>query len=83
VLDFEEPLLVEFETNDLFKAGADYLLQVRLKEKVLHQRLVKPKNNQIVEISAKDFATVNGGVMSVALFKLTQAFYDNYDTALE
>jgi hypothetical protein len=70
---------VQIQTNELVQESDKYILQVKFKEQVLSQKtlqLNKSMSNYTVSISTNETLILNGGVLSVNLYKVSQGCID-------
>jgi hypothetical protein len=76
VLANNEDLQVQFQTNANVNSNDDYVVQIKLKELVVYQEQLSFVPNQVrnLTVLARQFPLINGGVLSVNLFRLTSAF---------
>ena len=70
-------ITVQFQTNDLVVESDSYYLQLKFKEQILAQQsvsLMKSMSNYQVKLRADSAVLVNGGMMTVNLYKVTPQF---------
>ncbi|CDW76907.1 a-macroglobulin complement component [Stylonychia lemnae] len=80
VLNNNEDLQLQFLSNAAVNSSDDYVVQIKLKEQVVFQDQLSFNTSSVrnYTVLARLFPLINGGVLSVNLFRLTPAFEQFY-----
>ncbi|CDW71584.1 a-macroglobulin complement component [Stylonychia lemnae] len=80
VIGNNDMLVLQFITNEQVKENDDYLLQIKLKESILYQQQLtfSPSSIRNLSVLARQFPLINGGVLNLNLYKLSEQFKNFY-----
>lgn len=83
VRENSEKLSITFQANQLMSADDSYVLQIKLKEKILYSLdlTFSPGKNTSITIDASNFPLSNGGILSANLYKVNKDFIVCYNSA--
>lgn len=84
VLNNREDLLVQIQTNGSVNVSETYILQIRNGEQILFQDQYNliPNTVRNITVGANSFNLVNGGILSLSLFKVNRVLENFYRSAM-